>query len=195
MPCPPLPSSQLNDQLLPLPRLFSQLIEQMPALDSPMSSSQPNEQMPASDPPMPSSQLNEQMPSLPSSQLIVRGSPLLLPTTLYDVQAPLGATPPSTLCDEIQAPQLQDHYQPSQRFSGPDLEMLSPPFNFQHPLLAPASPPTSVLSCMKQCASGYTAWMNSTRDLRRMEMNSGAFIFPSKMHKLVRPRWLIPAHT
>ena len=86
---------------------------------------------------MPSSQLNEQMPSLPSSQLIVRGSPLLLPTTLYDVQAPLGATPLSTVCDEIQAPLLQDHYQPSQQLSGPDLEMLSPPFNFQHPPLAP----------------------------------------------------------
>ena len=139
MPCPPLPSSQPNDQMPPLPRLFSQLIEQMPAPDLAMSSSQPNEQMPASDPPMPSSQLNEQMPSLPSSQLIVQGSPLLLPTTLYDVQAPLGATPPSTLSDEIQQPLLQDHYQPSQRFSGPDLEMLSPPFNFQHPPLTPAS--------------------------------------------------------
>ena len=40
------------------------------------------------------------------------------------------------LGDEIQASLLQDHYQP---FSGPDLEMLSPPFNFQHPPLAPAS--------------------------------------------------------
>ena len=66
------------------PRLFSQLIEQMPVPDSSMSSSQLNEQMPTSDPPMPSSQLNEQIPSLPSSQLIVQGSPLLLPTTLYD---------------------------------------------------------------------------------------------------------------
>ena len=64
-----------------------------------------------------------------------------MPTTLYGVQAPLGATPPppSTLGDEIQASLLQDHYQPSQRFSGPDLEMPSPPFSFQHLPLAPVS--------------------------------------------------------
>ena len=43
------------------------------------------------------------------------------------------------LGDEIQALLLQDHNQPSQRFSGPGLEMLSQPFYFQHPPLAPVS--------------------------------------------------------
>ena len=53
------------------------------------------------------------------------------------IQAPLGSTLQSTLCDEIQAPLLQDRYQPTQRFSAPHLEMLSLAYNFQYPPLGP----------------------------------------------------------